>query len=410
MALVVKRRFTCSGIPPPPSLRVRSGSCPNWLPSAAGSGDCQTSLLQDRGQRRSLREAPESRRDFPGQALASWAGNPLQTLVPKGLSNLKVPAGGFSLKVLLDFAVPKDFHTHVFKTLDSDESRPLGLAALRTGGGSPGPAPTGKWPTRPHRSARSGDTSVPACWKGVSHFGRRAAQGIPTQVPSCRKESKTPPEAATVGGPGTAPSSPRKARTVLALLPEGWGLGGHRRPPSWTSAPPQREAWAGCRLGFVLRCEHWLLRGRRVHRLPVSLWTPALTPLDGPSSRGQAAPLFSFPTGSSVPRDTSECGTSSPNRLLLSEASCPLLGLVRVEPEAGGLTQAPAQDPDTGGPSCAQHCPQRKGPPLRTGSPTKHNPVSVLSRFSDMRSLPLGSSFRKTPVLLSLYRHLTEPF
>ena len=155
-AALVKRRFTCSGLPPPPSLRVRSGSCPNWRLSAAGSGGCQTSLLRDRGQRRSLREAPESRRDFPGQALAPWAGNSLQTLVPKGLSNLKVPAGGLSLKVLLDFAVSKDFHTHVFKTLDSDESRPLGLAALRTGGGSPGPAPTGKWPTRPHRPALLG--------------------------------------------------------------------------------------------------------------------------------------------------------------------------------------------------------------------------------------------------------------
>lgn len=69
---------------------------------------------------------------------------------------------------------------------------------------------TGKWPPRPLQSAVGSDTSVLAGWKGMTHSGLWAVQGIPSQVPSCQKESKTQStETATTGEePGGTWGSP----------------------------------------------------------------------------------------------------------------------------------------------------------------------------------------------------------
>lgn len=85
-------------------------------------------------------------------------------------------------------------------------------AELRTGEEAPAQPRLGSGRPAPTDQLRPGDTSVLAGWKGVTHSGRQAAQGIPTQVPSCQKESKTPPKAATVGGLGEGLGQPQADR------------------------------------------------------------------------------------------------------------------------------------------------------------------------------------------------------
>lgn len=179
----------------------------------------------------------------------------------------------------------------------------------------------------------SGDTSILAGWKGVTHSSN-SGDSHSSSFLLKRKQNSARGGSHSREGPGTALSRPRSGPGLQSQ-----GQQRARRaqagtqPRSWASAPTRQEAWAWLRWGLchVDSCSSQVQQGgqERPHQLGLQTMgggvplPPTLAPVGkqltpSPASDSPPSPLCPpFPRWHLCPKDTSEC-----RRYLCSPQAC----------------------------------------------------------------------------------------